>query len=588
MLWGSALFPILVISDASTLGSGLRPTGPGIPILLFPLSWSVAIVLARFRSVSLGVALVEGTVLALLSATVIGLADAVRLALPDDRVATAYKLWGVGYLAVASAGVVLLSLVPLTRGLTGALRWPLWSVVAVAAAALLIRGHPIVAVAIGVGAVAAFVGSHSRHLGQALAIWKERPQLDILLVAGASFLTRAAFSLQALIGGDERFILSSDDGETYFKFARELLTGNNLQFIAGETPFAAGYSFFLAFLLAATGGHLPLVMLLQSALAVAAGVLLYLFLRQVAGRPAALIGGTLYVLNQGLIQVQGTLTAEALALPFIVLFLWALGRYERSRGSGWIVLAGIALAVATYSRNTVLIFLLPSVAWVLLRARPPLLKRGYVASLLTLAVLLPLALTNLALTGTARVTGQDAALAWGTSTAPWQALAPSNEPLLERGINPFHDPAKSLTVFLADPAPVVDFVARSGARRALSLLFPFQFGTFDALRILNAAVIPNRYAPLVEALLIATLLLGLAVVRDASIISVGRLLALLLITYVVLLSFVFANNHPPRYHTLIEPLLIAFEAVGLTMLIGRLAPQSAGAERAAKLHARSL
>src|SRR6267378_3868529 len=125
VLWGSALFPVLVISDATKVGMGSMPTGPGIPVLLLPLSLSVAGLLARSRSVPLRVALVEASVLALLSATIVGLAEVVGLALSDGRIANAYKLWAVAYLAVASAGVVTLSVLPMTRGVTGALQWPL-------------------------------------------------------------------------------------------------------------------------------------------------------------------------------------------------------------------------------------------------------------------------------------------------------------------------------------------------------------------------------------------------------------------------------------------------------------------------------
>ncbi|MBA3430756.1 MAG: glycosyltransferase family 39 protein, partial [Actinobacteria bacterium] len=401
--------------------------------------------------------------------------------------------------------------------------------------------------------------------------WRQSAHLDIVFIVGITYVTRGAFSLQALIGaGETSFVLSSDDGETYVSFARSLLSGGDLHFIAGETPYAPGYTFFVALLLVLTGGNFLLLVLLHSMLAAVTGVLLYLVLRHMAGRLAALTGGMLLALNVGLLQVQGTMTAEALALPFIMLFIWALTRYEGSPRSQWILGAGVALAIAIYSRNMVLIFLPATVGWILLRQQPRLLRRTYFASLLILVVVLPLALTNFALTGTARLTGQDAALAWGLSTEPWQALAPSNEPLLEMGIDPFREPATSLAAIWADPAPVTAFVARSAPRRAITMLFPPEFGLFDPLRILNPGIVANAFGPLVDSVLIAMLLLGFVMARRDKSSSAGTLLILLIVAYLLLFSILFTPYHPPRYHTLIAPFMITFQALGIAMLSKRL------------------
>lgn len=567
-----------VVPATPELGFAAREIG--LPVLLLLAAVGVALVAGRAQGASARASLVVGAVVGLLAALFVALAQTVALALRTDYVRGVYRAWALVYVLAASGAVAYLAARSVRTQASGGIATASWTLAAVAvltAAATALRGERLVAAAIAVGvATGGAVGWWAwSRVDSLVAAMTRRPVVAGALLAALTYASRLVFGLQVLAshGPGLAFAVASDDGDTYFTYASSIVTdpAKALE-VAANGVYAPGYSFFLAALLWATRGEFVALIALQCVLAAVSAVLAYALVRDLAGPVPAFITGLLFAFAQNLIHVEATFTTEALLLPLVLLFVFALVRYERAPRFSWMLLAGASLSLAVFTRNVVAVFLPAALLW--LAFQRPLPWRQLVGHALALVLFVvlsfaPAAYATWQLTGTPRFTNQAAALAWHITSGAWESAAPSNVSLVERGIDPFRDPSGSLARALQDPLAVAGFYLKVVPRRLLTLLLHPNYGVFDPVLIVNHGVLPNPFGTVADVLLVGSLLAGtLAAARAVGRARGAALLCLTLVAaYLVLFSVVFAPLHPIRYRVPIEPFLLFAQGVGLVTLV---------------------
>ncbi|MCC7105865.1 MAG: glycosyltransferase family 39 protein, partial [Chloroflexi bacterium] len=167
----------------------------------------------------------------------------------------------------------------------------------------------------------------------------------VLLVASA---LRLAFLFRAppfFVGGDS---------ETYLQPAMELLWGQGFELIAKRPP---GYPLFVATTLASLGQDLQTLNLVQSALGVLTSAAAWAIGRLTFGRIAGLVAGLLVAANGTLIIFEHYVMAEALFTFLVTMALLLLLLATRDVARRWLVGAGLAIGLATMTRQTALLLI---------------------------------------------------------------------------------------------------------------------------------------------------------------------------------------------------------------------------------------
>jgi hypothetical protein len=175
------------------------------------------------------------------------------------------------------------------------------------------------------------------------------------------------------------------DETEYVEFARAIRED-------GEPPRlwrAPLYQWFVAYAAALTGGGLLGVRLLQALLSAAASVLVYRAGRRVAGARAAFWAGAAVAFYPAHVAFSHYLWSETLYGFLTVLALERLLAADERGGAGPVLLAGLALGLATLTRSTGLVLLAVSAVWLAAgRGRAGLL-RATAVSAVAAAVVLP-------------------------------------------------------------------------------------------------------------------------------------------------------------------------------------------------------
>ncbi len=431
---------------------------------------------------------------------------------------------------------------------------------------LLIRGEMIVAASALVGVIAGVVGWLAVPRLRSRTLPGSSPIVAIVLIA---FVARALFGIATLVrtGPGMAFALASDDGDTYYSLATGVLAGTTpLDRLFTSSFFPPGYSLFVTAIFGITRENAAVLVLAQATLAAGACVCLYLIARRLMDEKAARIAAALFALDANLIQNGSTITAEALLIPAILLGIWALSEYRDTGRLSFLIIGSAAVACAFITRNLALLIVPAALigigTWV--RTAP----QRYLRDALMMVGSVVLAATpTLAATASSpdgiRLTNQGAAISY---EAPGDVI--DNAFLIQRGINPFVDPVRSLAIVANDPGPVLAFLARAAPDRLQALLFAPAPGMFDPLVLVNGAYgVP--YAHAVELLRLAGLLIGAIAItfgwhRRANV----SIIAWFILFYLAAFALVFPPAHPFRYRIPIEPFFFLAEAAGL-YLIGR-------------------
>lgn len=483
-----------------------------------------------------------------------------------------YALWSMGYVLIVVAALAGLGVRAWSRG--GPLVGP--ALVAIAAGAPILAAITgdravLVLTLVGLAAGIAFglVGPRDLRIVNAVLA---SPRATLATLVAATFLTRLAFGLQLLAvhGAGPGFAIASDDGDTYYRYARMILEGpDGALRVFSNATYSPGYPLVLAVMLLLGTPSFMVVIALHALLAAAAVVLVVAIARRAGGHAVAVIAGILFVAQQNLIQIQSTFTTEALLLPAVLLYTFALVKYHETGRLRWIVIGGAAMAAAILTRNVIAVFAIAGVWWLI--ARAPAGRRrtaiAHAAALVALAAaaIFPTAYATWAVTGSPQLANQATSLSWEIGTGTWEAGVPSNVPLVERGLSPFRSPAQTLARFIADPVPVLGFYAEVVPRRVVTLLFRPNFGQFDPLTIVSSGAERSALGELATTFTAVALAVGAfaGVRQGGSRSGLTWLLIAFIATYLALFSLIFAPLHPVRYRVPIDPYLIVVQAIGV-------------------------
>lgn len=569
-LTGLAFIPAIEVVPA--VSREFLPQPAALPVLPLALACAAAFAIIRPRAGpelrrAIAVGLVVGLAAAFTFAVVQTAAQARTMQLRG-----AYALWSIGYVLTVVAALAVLGQRAWSRG--DVLIGPALVTIAASApilAALTGERTMLVLTVVGLAAGIGFGVAGPRRVRIMDAVLAS-PRGTLAIIVAATFLTRLAFGLQLLAvhGPGPGFAVASDDGDTYYRYALMILEGTDgaLRVFANAT-YSPGYPVVLALMLLTATPSFLIVIGLHALLAAATVVLVVAIARRAGGHAIAVTAGVLFAAQQNLIQVQSTFTTEALLLPAILLYTFGLVRYHETGRLRWILVGSAAMAAAILTRNVVAVFAIAGVWWLI--ARAPIGKRrtavAHAAMLVALsaAAILPTAYATWAMTGSAQITNQATSLSWEIGTGPWEAVAPSNVPLVERGLSPFRDPAQTLARFIADPLPVLGFYAEVVPRRVVSLLFRPNFGQFDPLTIVSSGAERSALGELATTLTAVALAVGAfaGIRQGGSRGAVTWLIVAFIATYLVLFSLIFAPLRPVRYRIPIDPYLIVVQAIGV-------------------------
>lgn len=147
-------------------------------------------------------------------------------------------------------------------------------------------------------------------------------------------------------------------GLVYSRWAPDMALGYGFPFFNFYAPLA----YYIAAAVSGLGAGLNLGLRLTFALGIlGSGLAAYRLARDHFSRPAALVAATavMYAPYHGYdVYFRGNL-AEALAWPFLVLSLWAMGRLAQRGGGRWLPVAALAAAAVLLTHNVFALVFLP-------------------------------------------------------------------------------------------------------------------------------------------------------------------------------------------------------------------------------------
>lgn len=551
-----------------------------LPLFVVLLVGALPVLYARVTYGAVVVAdVVRGVTAALVAALGAGLIVTATLPFSDPYVGTPYRVYALGFVfaaAFAVSGWLSRSMrAPSPTAFVALFALPVIGALAVAAASVLPRGGLVVGAAAFLGIGAGATLSRSRLAdAQLRRIRSLRAGYVLATVVVVAFVLRVIYGLQALLrlGPGMAFALASDDGPAYYTYAHAVYmdptaAGAVLSNSSGYPPL---YSFFLASLFALTRENLAVVVVVQAILASVSTALLYLLARDLAGRAVALTATALFAMSQNLIQSQATLTPEAILVPTILAALYCAGRYQREARARWLVATAGLLGFAFITRNLIFVLTIGLLLWLLAHKRGTLLswvRDVAVVLAVTLLAAIPVAIATAVQDGAPHFTNQAAGVTWEYESN--SGITVENTFLTERGINPLRDPIGSALRSVADPLPVLGFLASAVPQRVSALMFFPTIGSSDPLFLVNPAQYPSPFGQIAELLLVVALIIGaLWLLRGAGSRRshmVGLLVAYVLI-YIALFAFVFPPRQAYRYRIPIEPIVQIAQAVGLVVM----------------------
>jgi hypothetical protein len=180
-------------------------------------------------------------------------------------------------------------------------------------------------------------------------------------------------------------LLVTGDSETYLGPALDLVQGAGFDLSLKRTP---GYPLMLAAVLTITGQDLRGLATVQHGLGLATAALAYLLARQLAGPMAGLLAGLATALAGNLLLYERLVMTETLFTTLLSAAVLALVAAARRPSLRWLLMAGLAIGVATLVRPVAqLLLLLPPLALLLAGRLWPDVLRGSLITLLGYSLL---------------------------------------------------------------------------------------------------------------------------------------------------------------------------------------------------------
>ena len=298
--------------------------------------------------------------------------------------------------------------------------------------------------------------------------------------------------LLGITGGN--FIIASDDGPCYDKFARILAGGGRL---SKESIFAVtgfSYWYFLAGIYKIFGaGNFRALCAVQSFTGAFVPVISYFMAKRVFGKPAVSAMAALFTaLDMNLIFLSVVIGMEAIYIPLVMLALF-LAVHFLSRGNinaGNAFITGCAFGLAYSARSPELLFfpvILGFIFYFFMRLKYSGKRIFTAVSSLVLGFFLLASVqyvTNYVIYGEKRIIPHAAVESFHVDTAE-AGHTPENTVLGDMGFSPFEDLKGSLKVFARRPGEVSSLFVKGFFKRLTILYFLPNFGVFDPFVLVN-------------------------------------------------------------------------------------------------------
>ncbi len=178
-------------------------------------------------------------------------------------------------------------------------------------------------------------------------------------------LALAALAAIRIVGANVLALPVESDGKAYILMAEAMADGMPPADNFGQVAFySVGYPLFLTPFVAAFGSGLSIVILVNAALAVASGVLVFALARTLGlQRIFALVAVMLFAVWIPGVWNGAQAAKENLSIPLLLLLLLAAIRIYQGGGVKWLVVAGLSYGFGLLTGgSTILLIMLPAIA----------------------------------------------------------------------------------------------------------------------------------------------------------------------------------------------------------------------------------
>ena len=222
----------------------------------------------------------------------------------------------------------------------------------------------------------------------------------VLLLVSLSFVLIRLLYLQQYTQENPFYNHPILDSAFYLQWADAIRAGKTM--FPEEYHHPPGYAFFLAALLAVSGGNFYAVLLLQSLMLALQGLLLFAIARRIAGRAAAWFSFALFCLCGPLVFYSMKLLSETLFTTLLLLcFYWLLRFLQEGRARD-LFLSGLALGATIEVRGTAIVYLIPAMIVLLSKkytSPQPKVKTAMLWLAGVAVLVLPVLVRNVAVSG---------------------------------------------------------------------------------------------------------------------------------------------------------------------------------------------
>lgn len=381
-----------------------------------------------------------------------------------------------------------------------------------------------------------------------------------IIIFAAAFFIRILFSFLLIhkLGND--YIIASDDGLDFNKYAGLLSKGIVTPFYS--ILFEPGYWIFLGGIYKIFGQNFYIVSLIQSLLGATIPLCIYLISRNHFKMAMPFAAGITCAADIMLIHLSAVLGMEALFLPAFVFGVYLVFQYKNENGFSQKIrtaLIGIMFGVISISRIIIFPTLFIGILWMFFKRKGKI--RGFLYDLVIIFAMImlinaPIVIKNYRCTGKI--------LFSNLNKRGNQHYSIENEKLIRMGINPFKDPIGSLKVIVRNPSSSIKAIYESTMPRVIKVGFSSYFGSFDPIFLLNPRGTPNKFAQTLEFYTYVFLLYGIFLSIKMGYRESYPLL-LMMSSIIVIYSFFYILN--ARYRAPIQPFVYIYVILGVSGLL---------------------
>ena len=410
-------------------------------------------------------------------------------------------------------------------------------------------------------------------------------RLFLILLFALAFLLRYAWGLRLIGLTGDRFIMASDDGLCYTKFASILASGG---IIPKENVFAVSgfaYWYFLALVYKIFGvQNFKAMVLIQSAIGALVPVFSYLIARKVFRlRFIAVLASVILCADMTLIFLSAVIGMEAIYIPLVVLALliavYCLDPESINMKKSFF--AGCAFGLAYNARAPELLlfpFVLAAIIYLFMRNRMKTSKIFSCVITLFTGFLILISVqyaANYALYKERPRMQAAATASFHVGIAEGVHLD-ENKILGEMGFSPFEDLRRSVSVLLYNPVVVMKLIVIGFFKRLAMLYCIPNFGNFDPFYVVNpGSDYFFRFSIWVQCVGYVLVAIGIVTALVKKETRFGAVLLFVFLAYMsARVAFFFVLN--ARYRGVLLPVFIIFFASGVGFFWTRLKAYYAG------------